>query len=55
MTKICLYIFSLVSSGLAQSNLTESVGNAIASEPSNVKWWIIVVLIVGAAFFLRML
>lgn len=54
MSKICFSILSFFSIGLAQSILTESVGNAITSEPSNIKWWIIVAIIVGAAFYLRM-
>lgn len=54
MSKICFSILFCFSFGLAQSKLTESVGNAIANEPSNAKWWIIVVLIVGASFYLRM-
>ena len=54
MSKICFSILSFFSIGLTQSNLTESVGNAITSEPSNIKWWIIVAIIVGAAFYLRM-
>lgn len=54
MSKICFSILSCVSLGLAQSKMTESVGNAIANEPSNIKWWIILALIVGAAFYLRM-
>jgi hypothetical protein len=53
MSRICLYVFSAVSIGLAQSDLTQSVGDAIANEPSNAKWWIIVAFIIGAAFFLR--
>ena len=55
MSKICLYILSSISFSLAQSDLTKTVGEAVVNEPSNVKWWIIVVLIVGVAFFLRML
>lgn len=54
MSKFCLYILSTFSFGLAQSDLTQSVGDAIANEPSNAKWWIIIAFIVGAAIFLRM-
>lgn len=54
MSRISLYVFSVVSIGLAQSDLTQSVGDAIANEPSNAKWWIIIAFIVGAAIFLRM-
>jgi len=54
MSRISLYVFSAVSIGLAQSDLTQSVGDAIANEPSNAKWWIIVAFIIGASFFLRM-
>ena len=54
MSKIYFSILSCFSIGLAQSKLTESVTNSIVNEPSNLKWWFIVALIVGAAFYLRM-
>ena len=54
MSKICFSILSCFSFGLAQSKLAESIGNSIVNEPSNLKWWIILALIVGAAFYLRM-